>query len=127
MLGAPLVRELRGVERIERSPSATARSPLQEVELGGLAEQRPIADVRNQPLGLALEPLLIAEEEEDEHHRAANQMVVEIALQESEPVAEFDQMLRCRLPLLDSSTSSGDGLERASRRMRCRRRSCGYP
>jgi hypothetical protein len=40
--------------------------------------------------GLVLEPLLIAEEEEDEHHRTANQMVVEIALQESEFVAQFD-------------------------------------
>src|SRR5262249_29635136 len=38
---------------------------------------------------LVLEPLLVAEHEEDQHHRGANQVVVEILPQKTEPRQEL--------------------------------------
>src|SRR2546422_4170815 len=46
--------------------------------------QRAVADIGNQHLRLVREPLLVAEEQEEKDHRCANQVVVEVLVEEAE-------------------------------------------
>ena len=61
------------------------------------AMSRSITDVRNERLGLVLEPLLISEQQEDEHHRPAHQVEVQVALEETEPGQGLDERVHDRI------------------------------
>src|SRR5216684_5618069 len=53
-------------------------------------DERSVTDVRNERLGLVLEPLLISKEEEYQDHRRAKHVIVDFAVKDPVPLAHFD-------------------------------------
>jgi hypothetical protein len=51
-------------------------------------DERAIADIRDQPLDLVLEPFLIPKEEENDHHRRTDQVISEVVVEDAE-LAEY--------------------------------------
>jgi hypothetical protein len=75
-----LIPEAEEQERAEQ-PLGDAEEPAGATDAEDRIEpedQRTVADIGNQDLGLVLEPFLIAEEQEDDHHRGAEDVIVEI-------------------------------------------------
>src|SRR5580704_2863903 len=75
-------------------------------------DQRAMAYVRDQPLGLILKPLLITEEQKDDHHRGAGEMVIKIFLEDTQPNQNACDQIH-RAVLWSVSVFASDALTRA--------------
>lgn len=59
-----------------------------------------MTDVRNESLGLVVKPLLVAEEQKNDDHRSADEVVVKIRFQNSEPYQSLCYKVHVYIPSL---------------------------
>src|SRR5207245_3858657 len=73
-----------------RNPQEPAGTPNAESRVHPRSK-RAVADKRDQRLRLVIKPFLIPKEQKDEHHRCANQVVIEISLEETGLGQDLDE------------------------------------
>ncbi|CAM2157751.1 protein of unknown function [Pararobbsia alpina] len=67
--------------------------PLEAQDSRHPEDQRAVRDQRQQSSDLGLPPLVIAKPREDHYHRSANEVVIEVALQEARPIQYIEDVL----------------------------------